>query len=122
MAADRENKLRAIKAGDIFRAKAPNGAILVCKALAISKNSIEAERMFMQGEIHQFDRTTGLEQGHKNPATIDSVAPLPDNIRDVLKNLDHRERTSTDPKGAKLSEPEQQALLFIYDHYRDNQI
>ena len=120
--ADRKAVLRNIKVGDIFHAVAPNGASLVCEALAVSNAAIEAQRMFMPGEIYRFDRTTGVDDREGIPGKIDSVVPLPDDIRDVLLKLDHRNRTSNAPGSAKLSEPEKKALLFIYDHYRSNQI
>ena len=165
LAPDRESKIRAIKVGDIFHAESPNGASMPCQALTITDKTIEAQRMFMPGEILRFDRTTGLEQGKKGgawktviplpddmawlilrvymisnvyqrsdgttflkdseeiaPAKIDSVAPLPDDIRDVLLKLDHRNRTSNAPGSAKLSEPEKKALIFIQHHFRNNQI
>ena len=119
---NRSEPIREIKEGDIFHAVAPNGASLVCQALTVSDAAIEAQRMFIPGEIYRFDRTTGVDDREDFPAKIDSVAPLPDEIRDVLLKLDHRNRTSTAPGSAKLSEPEKKALLFIYDHYRRNQI
>jgi hypothetical protein len=69
------------------------------------------------------DGTTILKDGEEAaPAKIDSVAPLPDDIRDVLLKLEHRNRTSTAPESAKLSEPERRALVFIQYHYCNNQI
>jgi hypothetical protein len=163
--ANREAVLHNIKVGDIFHAEAPNGASMPCQALTITDKAIEAQRMFMPGEILRFDRTIGLEQGKKGgawktviplpddiarlilrvyminnvykrsdgttflkdgeetaPASIDSVAPLPNDIRDVLLKLDHRNRTSNNFGDAKLSEPEKRALVFIQHHYRNNQI
>ncbi len=119
---NRLESIRDIKEGDIFHAVAPNGASLVCQALTVSDAVIEAQRMFMPGEIYRFDRTTGVDDREGIPGKIDSIAPLPDDIRDVLLKLDHRNRTSNAPGSAKLSEPEKKALLFIYDHYRSNQI
>ena len=119
---NRSESIRDIKEGDIFHAVAPNGASLVCQALTVSDATIEAQRMFMPGEIYRFDRTTGVDDREGIPGKIDSVATLPDDIRNVLLKLDHRNRTSNAPGSAKLSEPEKKALLFIYDHYRSNQI
>jgi hypothetical protein len=81
-------------------------------------------RVYMISSVYQhLDGTTILKDGEEaTPAKIDSVAPLPDDIRDVLLKLDHRNRTSTAPESAKLSEPERRALVFIQYHYRNNQI
>jgi len=119
---NRSESIRDIKEGDIFHAVAPNGASLVCQALIVSDAIIEAQRMFMPGDIYRFDRTTGVDERGGILRKIDSVALLPDDIRDVLLKLDHRIRTSNAPGSAKLSEPEKKALIFIYDHYRNNQI
>lgn len=117
---DRETLIRKIKVGDIFHATAPNGASLVCLAVEINETAILARRLFVP-EYLEFDRATGVNTtvgGHK--CQIDSVAPLPEDIREVLENLDHRNRTN--PKDAKFREAEKYALLFIADHYPANPI
>ena len=81
-------------------------------------------RVYMISNVYQRpDGTTFLKDKEETaPAKIDSVAPLPDDIRDVLLKLDHRNRTSTVSGSAKLSEPEKRTLIFIQHHFRNNQI
>ena len=119
---DRETLIRNITIGDIFRAQSPNGASLICRARKVTKAAIDAQRLFMRGETFLFDRITGMANSDGVPCRIDSVAPLPEDIRQVLLALDHRHRTSNNLDDAKLSEAEKHALLFIYDHYRENLI
>jgi hypothetical protein len=117
---DREALIRKIKAGDIFHASAPNGASLVCLATAINDTSVLARRLFVEDYL-EFDRTTGVSRtpgGAECP--IDSVAPLPPDIRQVLESLDHRNRTT--PEDAKFRAAEKHALMFISKYYRDNPI
>lgn len=58
------------------------------------------------------------------PAKIDSVAPLPDEIREVIERLDFRYNNNLNPTptSARLTEAEKHALLFIADYYPANPI
>ena len=87
--AHREEALRRIAVGDIFHASALNGASFVCLTLQVTDNLIMARRVTTQS-VHNFDRTTGVEGPEDKPLTIDSVAPLPIDIRDILLSLDRK--------------------------------
>lgn len=121
---NREALIRNIKVGDIFHAEGTNGASLLCLATSISEATIRARRLLVPEEI-KFDRVTGLEitsRDAKSP--IDSVAPLPADIREVLEKLDYRYNNNPNPTStsARLTDAEKHALLFIDKHYRENQI
>ena len=80
-------------------------------------------RVFMLTNVYLVDGKTVIEDEEKAaPAKINSVTSLPEDIRDILLKLDHRNRTSNDPGSAKLSEPEKRALIFVQHHFRNNQI
>lgn len=118
---NREALIRSIAPGDIFHVSPPYGGSLICLTTAVTDTTISARRLFVP-EDYEFDRTTGLLRSSRHHCAIDSVAPLPPDIRDVLLRLDHRNRTSTKSEDAKLSRAEKDALSFIYDHYRANPI
>jgi hypothetical protein len=120
---DRETLIRNINVGDIFHAKSPNGASLICLATAINEATVHARTVTTQINL-EFDRITGVAEwgADRIPCKIDSVSPLPAEIHNVFLGLDHRYRTSTDPERTKLTEAEKRALSFIYDYYRENQI
>ena len=74
--------------------------------------------------MHEFDRTTGVENVDNNPVVIDSVAPLPGDIRDILLGLDRKYREAEYRRAeapnwrlpedeAKLTKDEIRALLFV---------
>lgn len=80
-------------------------------------------RVFMLSNVYWSNAV--IEDEKKGvPAKIDSVAPLPAEIREVLEKLDYRYNNSPNPTStsARLTESEKDALLFIANHYRANQI
>jgi len=84
---DRETALRTIAVGDLFHAAVGrSGASYPCLTLQVRENAIFARRMTTQS-VHWFDRATGVEIG-QNAVVIDSVAPLPDDIREIMLGLD----------------------------------
>jgi hypothetical protein len=120
--AEREKLLRQIKVGDFFHAKSPSGAKMLCLTTAIDDTTIHARRITTQMD-HEFDCRTGTEKGNSPGfGRIDSVAPLPPDIRDVFLGLDHRYRTSTDPERAILTDAEKRAIMFIASHYPANPV
>jgi hypothetical protein len=126
---DRAAALKRIAAGDIFHARGTNGASFPCLALQVREGGIFARRMTTQS-VHWFDRTTGLDQG--NPKiVIDSVAPLPDDIRGIMLSIDrlfreaeyrHAEEPDWEPAEDHFHHSKDQirALLFIADFYAAN--
>lgn len=123
---DCEVALKGIVVGDIFHASVPGGGSYICLALQVRENAIFARRVTTQ-QVHWFDRTTGIEADNRR-IVIDSVAPLPDDIREIMHSLDrkYREvefRQAEDPdweppEGSSRLTPEQRrAILFIADFY-----
>ena len=88
---DRELSLSNLAEGDIFHGECPNGASLICLVTSVSENIIEARTVTTQ--LHfQFDRKTGIAKWGDEPVicTIDSVAPLPMEIHNVMLGLDRK--------------------------------
>jgi hypothetical protein len=88
---DREAVLRKIAVGDIFHASAINDASFICLALQIRETTIFARRVTTQS-VHEFDRATGIGGRQHSPLVIDSVAPLPDDVREAILGLDRKYR------------------------------
>jgi len=89
----RENALRQIAVGDIFHASAPNGASLICLTWKIAASVIYAKTVTTQIEF-EFDRKTGIanwegRNGSVN-CVVDSVAPLPTDIHEIMPQLNRR--------------------------------
>jgi hypothetical protein len=121
MMAERENLLRNIRPGDIFHGHRPNGVSLICLATRVEGSIIEARTVTSQYEL-VFDRDTGeeLDGDQKSLGSIDSVAPLPIGIHDVLLGLDRRMRLERNPERMKLTEAEKKAVHFVDEYYGSN--
>ena len=126
---DREAVLRGLGVGDIFHARSPNGASMVCLVTAVTDTTIFARRIHTQDD-HQFDRPTGIELGEQN-GRIDCVVPLPSEAHDVLTAMDKkgqrlaalfRSGVEPDPAEYKLTDAEKEAGRFISAHIKANQI
>jgi fatty-acyl-CoA synthase len=127
---DRKAALRSIAVGDIFNASVGrSGATYPCLALQVREKAIFARRMTTQS-VHWFDRTTGVEVG-QDAVVIDSVATLPDDIRDIMLGLDRKYREDElryaeepdweAPEGSSRLTPEQiRAIRFIGRFYPAN--
>ncbi len=118
---DRAALIRSIKVGDIFHADCPNGASLVCLATKTTDTIIYARRLLVPEDL-EFDRTTGLMRATRHHCPIDSIAPLPPDIREVIENLDYRYNYGPKPVDTKFSKAEFKALVFLDNHYRANPI
>lgn len=124
---DREAALKRISAGDMFHASVGlDGPSYPCLALQVREDAIFARRMTTQS-VHWFDRTTGAEIDD-NQVVIDSVEPLPDDIREIMLGIDrlfreaeHRRAEEPDWVPAEnhfhQSKDQIRALLFIGDFY-----
>jgi hypothetical protein len=113
---DRSTALMALSEGDIFHATTPNGASFICLVTSVANGQICARRVTTQEQL-AFDRATGIaEIGDDSVAcTIDSIAPSPAKVREVLLQLDQRYGAGDDPR---LREEEIDALLFLGRLYR----
>jgi hypothetical protein len=120
---DRETLLRNLLVGDIFHATSPSGASLICLTTKVDDNVIEARTVTTQKTL-RFDRRTGTGEWESEQITcvIDSVAPLPIEIHNVMLGLDRKFRLTQLLEGLKLSDVEQNALLFIDSFYPENQL
>ena len=124
---NREAALRRLSVGDIFHASVKgDGPSYVCLALQVRKDAIFARRMTTQS-VHWFNRITGVEIDDDR-IVIDSVAPLPEDISEIMRGLDHfyREteyRRAEEPDWVPaenyfhLSKDQIRAYSFIHDFY-----
>ena len=110
---DRPNALRRLTVGDIVHGEGSNGASLLCLVTAITEATVQARTMTSQYDL-EFDRRTGICEWGRGTGVIDSIAPLPADIREALLGLDLRYRSGGD---AKLSDAEKHALIFVASFY-----
>lgn len=119
---DRKSALNRLVVGDIFYATA-EGAPLVSLVTSITGTTIHARTMTTQYSL-KFDRQTGKGElkGEVRavPCTIDSIAPLPIDIHNVMLGLDRKSRLEWKEERIKLNEDEKRALLFLDSHYEAN--
>src|SRR6266566_9825990 len=87
----REAALRSIAIGDIFHGRPEGTASCICLALQVKERTILARRITTQS-VHEFDRATGVENVGRYPIIIDSVASVPEDIREILMGLDRKYR------------------------------
>ncbi len=128
MMTDREAALRKITVGDMFHASlgGKDGPSYPCLALQVRKDALFARRVTTQS-VHWFDRATGVDIDGAR-IVIDSVAPLPADIREIMLSIDrlfrdaeHRRAEEPDWVPAEdhfhQSKDQIRALLFIGDFY-----
>jgi hypothetical protein len=117
---DRKILLGRLVVGDLFHATGPTGASLICLTVAITQTTIQARRITTQENL-EFDRQTGIEKSTDGVSRIDSVAPLPLDVLNVLIALDRRYRLLQDPEQGKLTGAEIRALAtYVGPHYASN--
>ena len=121
--------LRYLAVGDIFHARSPNGASLVCLATALDDVTIYARRIHTQDDL-KFDRALGFEL-ENNQTKIDCVTPFPPDIHQIFVDMDRKYqglykliRKGADPDIAewKLTPDEKRAHLSINSHTAANPI
>ena len=126
---DREAALWNLGVDDMFHARSPNGASLICLVTSIDDQTICARRITTQDD-HQFNRRTGIELGNV-PSRIDCAAPLPPDLYEVFLEMDQKGqvlagmfRNGIEPglDKYKLSPAEHWALLAIDHHLQANPI
>jgi hypothetical protein len=113
---DWKRPLTRLLVGDIFNATCPNGAGLICLVETVTDDRILARRVTTQDNI-EFDRSTGMTLGSKTPCIIDSIAPLPLEIHNIMLGLDRKMRLQSDPEKFKLNKEEKEAILFVNEYY-----
>ncbi len=134
MSGDRETALEKIAFGDMFHASASNGASLLCLTMAVTKDTIQARNVATQ-IVYEFGRRTGLAtwlvEGASCECVIDSVAPLPPDIYEIMLSLDRKGREAEyldaenpdrdwKPGANPLTAEQRRGLLFVADFYRDH--
>ncbi|AMM12941.1 hypothetical protein AX768_01235 [Burkholderia sp. PAMC 28687] len=137
MMSDREGLLRSLVVGDIFHASFPSenpgGPSLVCLAEVVTDTSVQARTVTTQyrfrfslktGEAESIDEAMlAVRGGEEVVCTIDSVAPLPVDIHNVILGLDRKsrlERFDRNPERVKLNDAEKKAIMFISSYYPAN--
>jgi hypothetical protein len=116
---DHESLIAQLNAGKIFHATAPNGASLICLVVSLDETHLHVRRITSQDDLI-FNRQTGMTE---DGDAIDSVAPLPDQIHNVLLELDQKYQKydpSKEPERFRLTEAEKKALRFAGPHYSSN--
>jgi hypothetical protein len=121
--ADRRAALDNLAVGDIFHAESPNGASLICLVVAVTKATIQARTVTTQEHL-EFNRQTGIAEWGDEPVlcTVDSVAPLPADIYNVMLGIDRKFRREHESERLKLSDAEKRALLYADSHYSLNRL
>jgi hypothetical protein len=129
--ADRETALKNIAVGDIFHASATNGASLLCLTISVTESTVQARNVATQ-IIYDFDRQTGIADWYVFSrhylCIVDSVAPLPADIHEIMLQLDRKGRESEychaeDPDRpwtvgeGSLTAEEKRGLLFLSYFY-----
>src|SRR5580704_12577581 len=102
MMTDRASALRNLTVGDIFHARSPDGASLVCLVTSVDDGTIYARRIHTQDDV-RFDRTTGLRMPSAR-TRIDCVTPFPPDIHNIFLEVDrkHRELMALVHQGVEL--------------------
>ena len=117
---DRKDQLARLVVGDIFHAhpSSPEGASLICLVVSVTETTNRATTVTTQMQT-EFDRQTGegVWGDDRVPCTIDSTAPLPVEVHNVMLGLDRKNRLERLPERVKPNDAEIQALLFLDAHY-----
>jgi hypothetical protein len=120
--ADRKIMLSKLVAGDIFQADGPNGARVPCLIYAVTAKIIKARAVTTQAH-YEFNRETGIGNWRGgNSIIINSIAPLPVEIHNIMLGMDRKYRLLHDIEGAALTDDEIRALLFLSEHHLSNQL
>ena len=118
---DRKTLLSRLVVGDAFHATGPTGASLICLTVSVTETTIQARRVTTQ-EALEFDRQTGIEKCDDGRVSrIDSVAPLPQAVLNVILGIDRKYRLLQDPEQGKLTDAAIRALaVYVGPHYASN--
>jgi hypothetical protein len=113
--------------GDIFHADCPNGAHLICLATSVTETTIHA-RSITNDQYMEFDRTTGTGivtwRDRKTPCAIYSTSPLPEDVHNIILEMDRKTRFAEDPINRSvqdesqpwLNDDERRALRYVATH------
>jgi hypothetical protein len=120
---DRKTLLGNLAVGDVFHAESPKAPNLICLVVSVTETTIQA-RTVTGGERFEFDRQTGVAQwvDEAVSCTIDSVAPLPVDIHNVILGLDRKLRLEQDARRISFNDAEKKALIYLDEHYSSNRL
>jgi hypothetical protein len=122
--ADRERALNSLAVGDIFHAESPNAPSMICLVMAVTETRIQARTVTHQLHL-EFDRRTGVAKwgdARVLGAVVNSVAPLPVDIHNVMLGIDRKFRLEQDLERIKLNDAEKRALVYVGSHYSSNPV
>src|SRR5882757_3573631 len=89
-----------LSVGDIFHADCPNGAHLICLATSVTETTIHA-RSITNDQYMELDRNAGAGivtwRERKTPCAIYSTLPLPEDIRNIILEMDRKTRLAERP-------------------------
>jgi hypothetical protein len=94
---------------------------LICLVEEVSEDRIDARRITTQEHL-SFDGSTGREIGDRSACAIDSVAPLPVPVHNILLGLERKMRLQSDREKFKLDRDEREALMFVGPYYAANRL
>lgn len=126
---DREAALRSLSVGDIFHARSPSGASLVCLVTGVDEYNIRARRIHSQDDL-QFDRRTGVKSAGAF-SRIDCVAAFPPDIYSIFIAMDRKYRECAalldqgiepELERRRLTPEESRANRFVDEHVAANPI
>ena len=120
---DHKTMFKNLAVGDIFHAESPNRASLICLVVSIKRTTIQARTVTTQKYL-EFNRETGVAELGNEPVlcTIDSVVPLPEDIRNVILGIDEKFRLEKDLERLKLNDAEKRSLLYVDSYYSSNRL
>ena len=123
--ADRGAALNNLAVGDIFHAASPAAPSMICLVMAVTDMGIQARTVTHQLHL-EFDRQTGVAKWASDErvlgAVVDSVAPLPVDIHNVMLGIDRKFRLEQDSERLKLNDAEKRALIYVDFHYASNRV
>ena len=114
--------LSRLTVGDIFHASCPSKASFICLVAAVAEDRLASRRITTQEHV-DFELATGLTLPGSDEVRcrIDSIAPVPVAIHNVLLGLERKMRLRRGEK-VRLSEEEKDALKFVADFYPANPV
>jgi hypothetical protein len=126
---NRETGLKNLAVGDIFHARSPNGANMICLVTGTDDSTIHARRIHTQDDL-LFDRRTGVKSTGV-PSRIDCVAPFPPETQQIFREMDkkygtlkelHQAGAELDSQQSRLTPDESRANRSIKAHVVANPI
>jgi hypothetical protein len=119
---NREPVIRRLLVGDIFHAKAYDSeASLTCLVMSVNAEYLTVRTVTSQITLN-FSCDTGASEDKDGNAIyfIDSCAPLPIDMHQIMLGLDRKFRLWDDMTKIALNNDEKLAILFAQEFYDEN--